>query len=120
MSSFLKKTTLLVLTAVFSLAALADEVSVKKAIEAKLGNKVSSVTKTPYLGLYEIYAEGQLLYTDEKLSVVIAGNLIDGKTMKNYTAERMQKLTAIDFSALPLNLAIKQVRGDGVPAWRGS
>ena len=113
MSSFLKKTTLLVLTAVFSLAALADEASVKKAIEAKLGNKVSSVTKTPYLGLYEIYAEGQLLYTDEKLSVVIAGNLIDGKTMKNYTAERMQKLTAIDFSALPLNLAIKQVRGDG-------
>ena len=113
MSSFLKKTTLLVLTAVFSLTALADEASVKKAIEAKLGNKVSSVTKTPYLGLYEIYAEGQLLYTDEKLSVVIAGNLIDGKTMKNYTAERMQKLTAIDFSALPLNLAIKQVRGDG-------
>ena len=35
MSSFLKKTTLLVLTAVFSLAALADEASVKKAIEAK-------------------------------------------------------------------------------------
>ena len=32
MSSFLKKTTLLVLTAVFSLTALADEASVKKAI----------------------------------------------------------------------------------------
>ena len=33
--------------------------------------------------------------------------------MSNYTAERMQKLTAIKFSELPLEFAIKQVRGDG-------
>lgn len=41
------------------------------------------------------------------------GPLIDGKTMKNVTDERMQKLTAIKFSDLPLELAVKQVRGDG-------
>ena len=84
----------LALTATVSLSAFADEASVKKAIEAKLGgNKVTSVTKTPYLGLYEVYADGQ--------------------SMKNVTAERMQKLTAISFSDLPLELAFKQVRGDG-------
>ncbi len=45
----------LALTASVSLSAIADEASVKKAIEAKLGgNKVTSVTKTPYLGLYEV------------------------------------------------------------------
>ena len=109
----LKKLLLLTFAALFSLAGVADEASVKKAIEAKLGAKVSSVSKSQYLGLYEVYADGQILYTDEKLTAIIAGTLIDGKTMKNVTAERMQKLTAIKFSDLPLELAIKQVRGDG-------
>ena len=103
----------LALAIVFAHPALADEASVKKAIEAKIGGKVGSVTKTSYLGLYEIYADGQVFYTDEKVTVILAGSLIDGKTMKNVTAERMQKLSAINFSELPLDLAIKQVRGDG-------
>ena len=95
-------------------SALADEASVRKAIEAKLGGaKVGSVTKAGYLGLYEIYADGQIFYTDEKVTAILAGSLIDGKTMKNVTAERMQKLSAINFSELPLEFAIKQVRGDG-------
>ena len=87
--------------------------NVKEAIEAKLGTRVSSVNKSPYLGLYEVFADGQILYTDEKLTAIIAGTLIDGKTMKNYTAERMQRLTAIKLADLPLDLAVKQVRGDG-------
>ena len=49
-------------------AALADEASVKKLVEAKLGNKVQSVTKTAYGGLYEVYVDKQLHYTDEKVS----------------------------------------------------
>jgi len=86
---------------------------VKKAVESKLNVKVISVIKSPYLGLYEVYADGQILYTDEKMTALFAGTLIDGKTMKNVTAERMQKLAAIKFSDLPLELAVKQVRGDG-------
>ena len=109
----LKKLLPIALSAALCLPAVADEASVKKALEAKLGTKISSVTKSPYLGLYEVYAEGQIVYTDEKQSVIIAGTLIDGKTMKNYTAERMQKLMAIKFSDLPLDYAVKQVRGDG-------
>ena len=104
----------LALTASVSLSAIADEASVKKAIEAKLGgNKVTSVTKTPYLGLYEVYADGQIFYTDEKITAILAGSLIDGKSMKNVTSERMQKLTANSYSDLPLEHAVKQVRGDG-------
>ena len=97
----------------FSMPTQADEASVKKALEGKLGAPVTSVTKTPYLGLYEVYADGQIVYTDEKVSALLVGSLIDGKTMKNVTTERMQKLTAIKFSELPLALAVKQVRGDG-------
>lgn len=122
----LKKLLPIVLALTFSVPALAataakkapakvedKSASVKEAMEAKLGTKISSVTKSPYLGLYEVYADGQILYTDEKLTAIIAGTLIDGQTMKNYSAERLQKLTAISFSELPLDLAVKQVRGDG-------
>lgn len=98
----------------FTSLAFADEAEIKKAMEAKLGTKVESVTKSGYLGLYEVYADGQLLYTDEKMTAIVVGaQLIDGKTMKNITDERMRKLTAIKFSELPLERAIKQVRGDG-------
>lgn len=91
----------------------ADEADIKKAMEAKLGGKVESVTKSGYLGLYEVFVDGNVLYTDEKATAIIAGPLIDAKTMKNVTEERVRKLTAIKFSDLPFERAIKQVRGDG-------
>ncbi|HMW17119.1 MAG TPA: DsbC family protein [Accumulibacter sp.] len=103
----------LTLSATLSLPVLANEAIIKKTIESKLGGTVTNVTKTSYLGLYEVYIDGQIVYTDEKMSVIIAGDLIDGKTLKYVTRERMQKLSAIKFSELPLHLAVKQVRGDG-------
>ena len=102
------------LSILFSSSAIADEASVKEAIEAKFdGRKVTSVTKSPYLGLYEVFADGRIFYTDEEVTVIVAGQLFDTKNMENVTAERMQKLTAINFSDLPLDLAVKQVRGNG-------
>jgi len=110
----LKRCLPLLLASSFAAVAVADEADVKKVMEGKLGTKVESVTKSGYLGLYEVYADGNILYTDEKVSaIVVSGQLIDGKTMKNVTDERMKRLTAIKFSELPLERAIKQVRGDG-------
>jgi len=110
----LKKLLPLALASLFVATVNADEADIKKALEAKLGAKVESVTKSGYLGLFEVYSEGNILYTDDKMTAFIAGGqLIDGKTMKNVTEERMRKLTAIKFSELPLDRAIKQVRGDG-------
>lgn len=110
----LKKLLPLLLALLFGSTALASEATVKTTIETKLGGKVISVTKTPYLGLYEVYAgNDQIFYTDEKVTTIIAGAILDGKTMKNYTNERLQKLSAIKFSELPLELAVKQVRGNG-------
>jgi thiol:disulfide interchange protein DsbC len=95
-------------------AALADEASVKKLVEAKLGNKVQSVTKTAYGGLYEVYVDKTLHYTDENVSFIIYGVLIDTKTDRNVTEQRMRKLTALNVRDLPpLNMAIKRVKGNG-------
>jgi thiol:disulfide interchange protein DsbC len=95
-------------------AALADEASVRKLVEAKLGTKVQSVTKTSYGGLYEIFVDKTLHYTDEKVSFLIYGVLVDTKTNRNMTEQSMRKLTALNVSQLPpVTMAIKRVKGDG-------
>lgn len=110
----IKKLLPLALSLAFVATAQADEADVRKLMESKLGGKVESVTKSGYLGLYEVYMEGGIFYTDEKMTAFIAGGqLIDAKTMKNMTEERMHKLTAIRFNDLPFDRAIKQVRGNG-------
>jgi thiol:disulfide interchange protein DsbC len=95
--------------------ALADEASLKKALEAAYPKfKIESVVKTPYAGLYEVFMGGQIIYTDEKLTYLIAeGRLVDPKTKNDITSERMEELTKIDFKTLPLNQAIKVVKGNG-------
>jgi len=105
---------MLLLAATLSTASFADETSVKKGVETRFsGLKVDSVTKTPYAGLYEIVVGDSIFYTDEKVGFVFKGEILDARTRKNFTEERQQKLSAIRFEDLPLELAIKQVRGGG-------
>jgi thiol:disulfide interchange protein DsbC len=97
-----------------AMAATADEASVKRAVEARFGGiKVDSVAKTPYSGLYEVVVGDEIIYTDEKVGFIFNGNIIDANTRRNLTEERQQKLLAIKFEDLPLDQAIKTVRGNG-------
>lgn len=94
----------------------ASEAEIRKNVETWLGPnspKVESVRKLGALGLYEVQVEGDLIYTDEKSTFVLLGDVVDIKTRKNLTEERKQKLSQIKFSDLPLDLAVKQVRGNG-------
>ncbi|MCL2075287.1 MAG: DsbC family protein [Betaproteobacteria bacterium] len=105
----------------------AQEKKVRAAVEKTLNTDgrnftITSVKRTGYLGLYEVALNGEeIIYVDEKVSAILAGNLIDAKTMRSVTAERMAELSAaqfaslppLKFSDLPLDQAIKQVRGDG-------
>jgi thiol:disulfide interchange protein DsbC len=111
----LKKLVSIALLSTLSTFAMADEASVKKAVEAAYPKfKVDKVTKTPYAGLYEVFMAGQIIYTDEKLTFLIAeGRLVDPKTKKDITGERLEELTRIDFNSLPLDQAIKVVKGNG-------
>ncbi len=54
-----------------------------------------------------------MLYTDEQGNHLIEGSLIDTKTRANLTEARVSKLTAIDFSKLPLKDAIVWKQGSG-------
>ena len=95
--------------------AMADEASLKAAIETAYPKmKVESIVKTPYAGLYEVFMGGQIVYADEKLTFLIAeGRLVDTKTKKDVTGDRLEELTKVDFNTLPLDQAIKVVKGNG-------
>lgn len=98
-----------------ALVAAADEAAIRKAIQGTYPKvKVESVTKTPYAGLYEVFIDGQIIYADENFTYFIAdGRLVDAKTRKELTSSRLDELTKVDFDALPLDKAIKVVRGNG-------
>ena len=103
-----------ILFALSSALARADERTVKPLFEERFpGAKVESVVKEPLTGLYEIYAAGRVFYSDEKVTYVIQGNLIDAKTRQNLTSERLKKFAEIPFDKLPFDQAIKIVKGNG-------
>lgn len=93
----------------------ADEAEIKKAVSSILGPnaKVDEVRKAEALGLYEVRIGNDVLYSDEKGHYLVHGDIIEVKTHKNFTESRRNKLSQIKFSDLPLELAVKTVRGNG-------
>jgi thiol:disulfide interchange protein DsbC len=89
-----------------------------EALKADLKKKipeapVESVRKTPYNGLWEVVAGGEIFYTDEKASFLSLGPIVDLNTRENVTEARLRQVNAINFSTLPFDAAIKIVRGNG-------
>ena len=98
-----------------SFAQTGPEQAIRKAIEPRLGEgvKVDSVTKTPYGGLYELRIGSDIFYTDAKGDYLFIGRVVDTKTMQDYTKARVDEISKIKFSDLPLDSAMKMVKGNG-------
>ena len=107
----------LLATAAFALSftASAQEAAIRKTLAERIPQmeKIDEVRTTAMPGLYEVRIGTDLFYTDAKGNYVIQGELIDTKARRNLTEDRINKLTAVDFSALPLKDAFTIVRGDG-------
>lgn len=101
-------------TLMFAATAQANEAVIRKALTQQFpGAQISSVTKTPYSGLFEVYLDGQLVYIDAKAQYVFAGDVIDLKNRANLTQARLNQLQAIKWDSLPLGNALKTVKGKG-------
>jgi len=74
---------------------------------------IESVRKLGYAGLYEVVIGSEVLYTDETASIMIVGSIVDLKTKENLTENRLRQVNKLDFAQLPLDSAIKIVRGNG-------
>ncbi|MGA9667462.1 MAG: DsbC family protein [Gallionella sp.] len=94
--------------------AFAGEADIKAEMEKKFPySKIISVSKTPYLGLYEIAFDDHVVYADESMTYLFSGSIIDLHNLKNLTRAREKQLYAIDFDSLPIAIAIKHVKGNG-------
>ncbi|MGH8807995.1 MAG: DsbC family protein [Noviherbaspirillum sp.] len=116
------KLTKLAAIAAFALAAglalaqtVQETAAIKKAIEPRLGEgvKIDTVTKTPYGGLFELRIGGDIFYTDAKGDYLFIGRVIDTRTMQDQTKLRVDEINKIKFADLPLDSALKLVKGNG-------
>jgi thiol:disulfide interchange protein DsbC len=91
------------------------EQKVKNELQKQLGERaqISAVRSTPVPGLYEVAIGNDVVYTDATARYLVQGEIIDLKTGTNLTEQRSHDLNRIKWSDLPLNDAIKVVRGKG-------
>jgi thiol:disulfide interchange protein DsbC len=95
-------------------AATRDTATVKKLLEEKFpGATVTSVSKSPYFGLYEAQFDDRIVYTDAKVTYVMVGAVYDANTKQNLTEARQRQLNRVAWESLPLDLAFKRVKGNG-------
>jgi thiol:disulfide interchange protein DsbC len=118
----LKKLGWVLLASLACATALADSDDVPPEIAAKIRStlrqripelQIQGIHKSPLPGLYELNTGDELVYSNDTGTLILAGRLIDTQSRHDLTAERWNALNAIDFNALPFDLAIKTVRGDG-------
>ncbi len=96
-------------------SACASEAAIRKAVQARFPDiPVESVSRTPFGGIYEIVVGGRILYTDEKVSYIFLGSLLDARGVgeRDLTAERGAELAAQTLRK-STDQAIKRVRGNG-------
>jgi len=104
------------LVALTPLAAASDEI---QALQEKMartlnGASIREIRKLPELGLYEVVWSGSnVLYTNASGTLVLTGNLYRAEDKRNLTEARKQELMHVEFASLPLDIAFKQVKGNG-------
>ena len=86
----------------------------RKTLESRYPEvKVLDVQPSPLAGLYEVFLGDSIVYSDATGDYLLLGSLMDTKNQRDLTLERVDALNAIDFESLPLDRAIKVVKGNG-------
>jgi thiol:disulfide interchange protein DsbC len=92
----------------------AVDARIRSRIEAAFNDvKIVKVQQAPWPGMYEIVTDSEIVYTNADASLLFAGRIIDVASKQDLTVRSWNAANAIDFASLPLDLAIKTVRGDG-------
>ncbi len=101
--------------ATYAFAKPTVEEEIKRTLEPRLfdGVKIDSVKATPYGGLYEVRAGGDIIYTDRTGTYIFMGQVFNAQTSQNLTKERLDEINKIKFEDLPLKHALKLVKGNG-------
>jgi len=97
-------------------SATAQEAAIRKTLAQRLPQltPIDEVRKSELPGLYEVRVNGMdIYYTDAQGNYLVQGNLLDTRTRRNLTEERVNQLSAVNFDTLPFKDAFVIVRGNG-------
>ncbi len=75
--------------------------------------QVTNIQTTEMTGLYSASLDNQIIYLDENAEHMFIGSMVRLKDQKNLTKDLVLKQNSVDWQQLPLQDAIKTVKGNG-------
>ena len=101
----------------FSFHATAGDAEVQK-LKDILQNKYPStsfteIKETPISELYQVVMGKNIAFVDKSGRYFVFGKMFDMQEQKDLTSTEQEQLERVDFNSLPLNNAIKVVKGNG-------
>lgn len=88
--------------------------SLRQTLQTRLPKlHIDSIAPSQWPFFYEVVTDGELFYVDKTGDYLFYGKVMDTKTRADLTEARWNVLNRVDFNSLPLNLAVKEVKGDG-------
>jgi len=92
-----------------------QEATIRKNLSDRLQGlpRIDEIRRTPMTNLFEVRLGSEIYYTDAEGNHLIQGQLIDTRSRRDLTQERLDKINAIAFDSLPVKDAITIVRGNG-------
>lgn len=110
----IKKTLALALASFISTLSLANVDTVKTNLTKQHPNlKIENIQATEMKGIYSGSMDGQVVYVGEDTKHILIGSMFRLSDQKNLTKDLMLKQNSIDWKKLPLQDAVKTVRGNG-------
>lgn len=110
----LKKIGIFSLLSCVSALSLANVETLKSNLNKNYPNiQVTNIQSTEMAGLYSANLDNQIIYLDDTAEHMFIGSMVRLKDQKNLTKDLVLKQNSIDWKQLPLQDAIKTVKGNG-------
>ena len=114
MKHMIRQLSLAVLIGLCSAVSMADVATVSKNIKQQHPQlKLDNIQATEMKGIYSASMDGQVVYLNEDAQHILAGSMIRLKDQHNLTKDLLIQQNSVDWKKLPLQDAIKSVRGTG-------
>ena len=110
----IKKTLAFALVSFISSLTLANVDTVKTNLSKQHPNlKIENIQATDMKGIYSGSMDGQVVYLGEDAQYILVGSMYRLSDQKNLTKDLVLEQNSIDWKKLPLQEAVKSVRGNG-------
>ena len=110
----IRQLSLAVFMGLCSAVSMADVATVSKNVKQQHPQlKLDNIQATEMKGIYSASMDGQVVYLNEDAQHILAGSMIRLKDQHNLTKDLLIQQNSVDWKKLPLQDAIKSVRGTG-------